>query len=927
MGAVSFSFYTTAYGPPHLAHLLASADDHDDLRLAEELVDPWPEGFAFHVHRDQRSTRGVELCWESDQLQVRLLTLASPEDWELAFRLLEEAAGGQGRVRTEDGQESEVSELRERFGLLCAETNAGGAAFLVARIEAEQTHLTLPGPIRSFCIGPRVLEELTSAGPPDELTERLLERIREVQYSPEAERHYTASVLQASGEDELRFTLAAFGPGVRYLLPEVQFVALVSDEDRELFLDYDALLLLLTGWCRYLDERQVFVEALEGANWSAFLEWARRCALDPVAFLAGQVDLEAHAARVQAGALELAARLRPNLAPPPGARRAELDRTIELLEAARARDKEDLEVWSDLAAALGQRARLLSSLELPEAAVADQERAIRLLAKLARRNPPARADLALAYARRSDLAASQGQPRDACADLERAAAILEQLDEPREARLNLVACLCRQAELQAALGEGSQAEQSMGAAAAAADELDEDAARVRILRTRARIEPQLAATFQAEAYELAEAAALADPREVEEAFEVAADLWEGQLRRLQIRAAEASNARALRLLEHEVSAGRAQPSWISRVLSARAALLGAQLRHPEALAAAERCLALLQQLQAPQVELARAWDAIASAREDTGDLEGSLAAYDAALSCGDEDSPGLQGLERARGHVLRATIQLEAGRPERAEADLDAARRALEPRSRLPSQRWLKAGILHAEARQACLWGRFGEARQAAAQAVAVLDLLQDGDPMSEGFLAVVQVVLAEACLGNAAEEDARAAVTAAQTVLDRHEAAGLRLGEPTQAAAARIRAELARRAGQPSEGLALVDDALAGPARTGPPHRRAFLLASRGHALWDLGQREQARQAYAEARQLVSAPLRPCELCELLREELPRRGAELLVELRGLRSALAHDEPGSAGAVAWSRLGELLEPLQDQDQDQEPDSGGRQPE
>lgn len=907
MGAVSFSFYTTAYGPPHLAHLLAGADDHADLRLAEELVDPWPEGFAFHVHRDQRSTRGVELCWESDRLQVRLLTLASPEDWELAFRFLEEASGGQGRVWTEDGQEAQVPELRERFGALCAQTNEGGAAFLVSRIEAGEAHLTLPGPVRSFCIGPRVLEELTSAGPAAGLTGRLLERIREVQYSAEAERYYSASVLQAASEGEVRFTLAAFGPGVRYLLPEVQFIALVSEDDRELFLDYDALLLLLTGWCRYLDERQVFVEALEGENWSVFLEWARRCAVDPVAFLQGEVPLDEHTARVQAGALELAARLQPNLAPPPGARRAELDRTIQLLESARTRDAEDLDVWGDLAAALGQRSRLLSSLDQPGAAVADQERAIRLLAKLARRHPPARAELALAYARRSDLAASQGQPRDACADLERAAAILVDLQEPREARLNLVACRCRQAELRAALGEGSEAEAILAAAAEAAEEIDEDAARVRILRTRARIEPQLAQTYQAEAYELAEAAALRDPSEVEEAIEVAADLWEGRLRRLEISAAEAANARALRLLEHEIRAGRAQPSWISRVLSARAALLGAQLRHREALAAAERSLALLSELDAPPLELARAWDAIASAREDTGDLDGSLCAYDEALECGDEASPGLQGLERARGHVLRATIQLEAGRPERAEADLAAARRALEPRSRLPSQRWLRAGILHAEARQASLQGRFSDARQAASQAVAVLDLLQDGDPMSEGFLAVVQVVLAEACLACAAEDEARAAIGSAQTVLDRHAAAGLRLGQPAQAAAARVRAELARRAGQPSEGLALVADALAGPAQSGPPHRRAFLFASRGHALWDLGEREAARQAYAEARRLLSAPLRPCELCEVVGEEVSRRGPELVEELRRLRSALAEGEPGSARAAAWARLREVL--------------------
>ena len=81
--------------------------------------------------------------------------------------------------------------------------------------------LTLPGPVRAFCIGPRVLEELTSAGPPEQLTERLLARIRAVQYSVEAESYYPASVLQASSGEEVARALGCDTKSLRPVMKQL----------------------------------------------------------------------------------------------------------------------------------------------------------------------------------------------------------------------------------------------------------------------------------------------------------------------------------------------------------------------------------------------------------------------------------------------------------------------------------------------------------------------------------------------------------------------------------------------------------------------------------------------------------------------------------------------------------------------------------
>ena len=60
--------------------------------------------------------------------------------------------------------------------------------------------LTVPGPVRSYHLGPRVLDRLEAAGPETELGQRLLEDMRRVQHM-DVEDLYEASVLRLSRKD------------------------------------------------------------------------------------------------------------------------------------------------------------------------------------------------------------------------------------------------------------------------------------------------------------------------------------------------------------------------------------------------------------------------------------------------------------------------------------------------------------------------------------------------------------------------------------------------------------------------------------------------------------------------------------------------------------------------------------------------------
>ncbi|MGE0707423.1 MAG: hypothetical protein AB7N76_04260 [Planctomycetota bacterium] len=927
---MSFSFHITAYAPPSPSRLVEAVDDHGDLRVAEEVGDTWPAGFAYHLHREGRSTRGVELSWEPDQLQVRLLTLASPEDWELAFRVLEEAAGD-ATVAAENGVEVAPEALRETFGELCDLTNRGGAAFLQARIREDGASLTLPGPVRAFCIGPRLLAEL-GEGPSEELSDRILARIRQVQYTAEAEDYYCASVLQAS-TDEGRFTLAAFGPGVRYLMPEVQFVALVGEGDAELFLDYDAFLRLLGDWARYLDERQVFVEALSGPNWQAFLRAAGACTVEPLPYLAGVLDAEAHRARVDQAAAELARELRP--LSPAAARQAEAqdaDGAVRLLRSALTRRPDDAGVALDLAAALEQRAQARARRGELAGALADQDEALRLLAKAARRDRALRPDLALAWARRSDLSSASEAPRDALADLERAAAILEGCaggeeppsprpgrgkaseapQTPLEVALNLVATRCRQAEILTRLGEHERADEALDAA-------EERCARpeawARLLRVRARLrrrrDPAASLADLRRAYELGAELARVEPEEVEGFVDVAEDLWEDRVRHLDVEGAAQACSGALSVLEGELSAGRARPAWIARVLGAHAAFLGARRRYREALDAARRALEQTRAVARPGDEpwVARACAALASALEDSGALTEAAEAYAQALAAyarSDGEHPG----EVTRTRVLRASILSDAGNPAAAQAELERAGETLPPgEPEDDAARWLHAGVLHQRARAARLLGEVEQATSDVAAARALLVALEDDDPYCEGFLAVVRIEAAEVAAARGRDDEARAHALAGLEVLARHGAAGLHFGLQALIDGELLLAELDRRAGDPAGALTRAEALEARLDHEDPPLRRAQVLRARAAALADLGRPDDAAAALAETCRLLAQADHLPELLRALHDALLVSG-DLPAEVSAVLDDLPARLPDAAPPALTEPLRALAEAL-----------------
>ncbi len=286
---MSFSFYVSSPTLPRFGGVV-DALPFADVRCREEDEEDgfdrdahWPDR-RLHFYRDGLSTCAVEVYWDDGRFEVRVFAFAAAEEYELAVELAAYLAGRCGtNVRPEDADEElTVEELRARYG---PEWAAGQVASLFSALphivsDAEGV-CRIPGAVRQFFIGPRLLGELEAAGPPGQLADRAVAAMRRVQYV-DPEDYFFASAMEVQPRDSDRtFTVAAWAAEVRYLFPDVDYLALVEEGGSLFFIPYEALPAVALDRWQWLDEAQTLVEPFTPEEWPALVERARRHAVEP----------------------------------------------------------------------------------------------------------------------------------------------------------------------------------------------------------------------------------------------------------------------------------------------------------------------------------------------------------------------------------------------------------------------------------------------------------------------------------------------------------------------------------------------------------------------------------------------------------------------------------------------------------------------
>jgi hypothetical protein len=272
---LSFSFWISTGSPPTIDTLF---DGLDELRCSETLpgAGELPEGY-FHVYRWGVSTRGIELCRDGGSLKVRILTCSAPEEIEIALRIASNAARWAGApIEPEIGAACSADELADAHGpawvSLMAESGARSLAELTRRQGAV---LKLMGPVRTFHIGPRTLDELDRGGPDAELGARLYEIMRRVQYVDPAQVFISGKLTVGTGSGA-PLEMSVWGPDADYLFSDVEYLCLAAGEPSDVLVPKSTLPALAGERCDFLDDVHVLVRAVRAAEWPSFVDRARR---------------------------------------------------------------------------------------------------------------------------------------------------------------------------------------------------------------------------------------------------------------------------------------------------------------------------------------------------------------------------------------------------------------------------------------------------------------------------------------------------------------------------------------------------------------------------------------------------------------------------------------------------------------------------
>ncbi len=285
---MSFSFTVRTSAPDYRSVL--SGLGLKNVRLVED-EEParsrrWDEDSVRHFYRPGKSTRGCEVSFENDEFSVRINTLASPEDYGLAFRYLTSVAELAGKkIRGEDGSMTSRHDLEDAYGPEWIQSENEGGLQVVRQMMVDQEYdsLQLVGCIRPFYVGPKLMAELEHEDSSLSFLDRFMKRFRYVQYVDADDRYYSANAMVVRKDDtgnEMR--ISAFTYDCDYLLPDVEWLMLVghSKDAESLRIPIDILPKLLPGRCTRIDEKQMLVERVLQSEWSRLLRASEPYAVD-----------------------------------------------------------------------------------------------------------------------------------------------------------------------------------------------------------------------------------------------------------------------------------------------------------------------------------------------------------------------------------------------------------------------------------------------------------------------------------------------------------------------------------------------------------------------------------------------------------------------------------------------------------------------
>lgn len=240
-----------------------------------------PGGLLLHV--PGASTRGVRVTLEAGTFLVRLNLMASPQDWSLALDVVERLArASSGRIEPEDQDAIHVDLFRQRFDAGWIGEQLNLAVEVVMAVVEEQGTAQISGPFREFWIGRRLKSELISEPSDESVEARLIRAAQRVQYVDDSLWYFAAPMVVGDPRGEHRVRVTAFGPEVSYLMPAVEFFAVLPGAlgGNHVFVRAESLPHIAGDHFEWLDECQSLVRAISLDAWRDVMARAQEWKVD-----------------------------------------------------------------------------------------------------------------------------------------------------------------------------------------------------------------------------------------------------------------------------------------------------------------------------------------------------------------------------------------------------------------------------------------------------------------------------------------------------------------------------------------------------------------------------------------------------------------------------------------------------------------------
>ncbi|TVZ41193.1 protein of unknown function (DUF4299) [Alteromonadaceae bacterium 2753L.S.0a.02] len=292
---MSFSFYLNNINDLPLTETLL-ATGYNDIAFVEEPSpdnDRWPRSLS-HIYRNKISARALEIDYDGEQFQVRIMAASSPDDYKLALKLVWCIAKKyQAEIRPENSDALDLKGFSEQFnGAWVKQDCKANLQMLLGQVfKNPESTVQVSGIERSMRIGPRVAAQLQNNKAT--VAKSFYRRLHLLNYFEHEDIHQAHIVIMKADDAASEVHISSYAENTPTLIADSDTVvslsptsALQSSENKEgLYLPLPQCADLLGDNCLWVSENLLFAEALSGEAWARFYEqFKERAENDPMVF-------------------------------------------------------------------------------------------------------------------------------------------------------------------------------------------------------------------------------------------------------------------------------------------------------------------------------------------------------------------------------------------------------------------------------------------------------------------------------------------------------------------------------------------------------------------------------------------------------------------------------------------------------------------